>query len=581
MSDLLNKASLVMIPSGYKEDTVYSVVPTNGNGDLSFTRASNGTRINSAGLVEDCPWNIATYSEEFNNASWAKLNLTVTANDTTAPNGTITADKITSTNTTNTIQSSTTVVSGSIYTISVYAKNIDAGNIRIDMSNVAFGPVFTFATKTFSTVSGWTTSYEELPNGWFRLIATRLATSANASPQFGLNAVVGSVYIWGAQLNIGSTAKPYFPTTDRLNVPRLTYQNGGGGCPSLLLEKQSTNLALYSEQFDNAAWTKDGVTISANATTSPDGTQNADKIIGAASSGNKIIFQVNSITLGQPFTASAFFKKGEYKNAFLRVGGQTANPYVIYDLDTQSVVSTSGASSTQIESMGNGWYRISLTSLSATTTVIAPNVAFAPNSGYTISATNVLQYTGDGTSGGFAWGAQIEISSYKTSYIPTTSASATRVADACYKTGIGSLFGTNKGTFFWQGVTPYYVSGSGGAQYLWDISDTINFNLNRFALYTVGTNLVQLYTSVTGGNNATLAQNSFAKIALVWNGTNCSLYINGAVAISNQTIANSNPTAIHLNTRYSLNENGNAEVGEVVVFNTNLTNAELISLTTL
>ena len=168
--------------------------------------------------------------------------------------------------------------------------------------------------------------------------------------------------------------------------------------------------------------------------------------------------------------------------------------------------------------------------------------------------------------------------SYATSYIKTTSSSATRVADACYKTGIGSLFGTNKGTFFWQGITPYYVSGS---QYIWDISDTINYNLNRFGLYMVGTNTVQMYTSVTGGNNATLAENSFAKIALVWNGTSCSLYINGALAIGSQTISNSNPTAIHLNTRYSLNENGNGEVSEVVLFNTNLSNDELISLTTI
>jgi len=58
MSNLLSQASLVMIPSGYKEDVVYSPVPTDGSGDLSFTRASNGTRINSAGLVEVTPWNM-------------------------------------------------------------------------------------------------------------------------------------------------------------------------------------------------------------------------------------------------------------------------------------------------------------------------------------------------------------------------------------------------------------------------------------------------------------------------------------------------------------------------------------------
>jgi hypothetical protein len=57
MSDLLNSVSLVMIPSGYAEDKVYSAVPTDGSGDLSFTRSSNGTRINSAGLVEVVPWN--------------------------------------------------------------------------------------------------------------------------------------------------------------------------------------------------------------------------------------------------------------------------------------------------------------------------------------------------------------------------------------------------------------------------------------------------------------------------------------------------------------------------------------------
>ncbi len=91
MSDLLNKASLVMVPSGYKEDTVYSVVPSDGSGDLSFTRASNGTRINSAGLVEVCPWNLNTNSEDFA-TGWSGANRALTADATTAPNGTTTAN---------------------------------------------------------------------------------------------------------------------------------------------------------------------------------------------------------------------------------------------------------------------------------------------------------------------------------------------------------------------------------------------------------------------------------------------------------------------------------------------------------
>jgi hypothetical protein len=97
MSNLLSQASLVMIPSGYKEDVVYSQIPTNGNGDLSFTRASNGTRINSAGLVEDVPWNLFTYSEQFQNADWiggGGGKPTMTDNFATAPNGTNTASKM-------------------------------------------------------------------------------------------------------------------------------------------------------------------------------------------------------------------------------------------------------------------------------------------------------------------------------------------------------------------------------------------------------------------------------------------------------------------------------------------------------
>jgi hypothetical protein len=96
MSTLLEQASLVMIPSGYKEDVVYSQIPTSGAGDLSFTRASNGTRINSAGLVEVCPWNLCEYSED--QTQWTSQNqTTVTANSTTAPNGTLTADTVTPT----------------------------------------------------------------------------------------------------------------------------------------------------------------------------------------------------------------------------------------------------------------------------------------------------------------------------------------------------------------------------------------------------------------------------------------------------------------------------------------------------
>ncbi len=587
MSDLLNKASLVMIPSGYKEDIVYSAIPTDGSGDLSFTRASNGTRINSAGLVEDCPWNLLKYSEDFPNAEWNKSNVTITSNVVTAPNGTTTADKwvATAINGNHFISQNIGNQTG-VFTFSVYAKAAEYGFLRLqDVNAGKYNIVYNLSA---GTTSGTGASIEDAGNGWYKCIITFTATGTNSAygiigiPTSGTSLTflgdgTSGVYLWGAQLNIGSTAKPYFPTTDRLNVPRLTYQNGGGGCPSLLLEKQSTNLLTYSEQFDNAIWGKEGVSISANSTTSPNGTQSADKIIGGTTPGNQITYQITSISLGQSYAISAYFKKGEYKNAFLRAGGQSANPYVIYDLDTQSVVSTSGASSTKIESVGNGWYRITLTSSSATTTVIAPNVAFAPNSGYTISATNTLQYTGDNTSGGFAWGAQLELGLYPTSYIPTTSASATRVADACSKTGISSLIGQTEGTLFLDCEILTTAT-----------QDLLSIRPGGTSALVIGTasNLILGYViegaTVISMSFPNYAINTRYKIALAYKNGNCALYVNGTQAATSTT-AFTFSTA--LSTLY-LGESqyfGKASYknNEIVLFKTRLTNDELISLTTL
>jgi len=127
------------------------------------------------------------------------------------------------------------------------------------------------------------------------------------------------MWVWGAQLNIGSTAKPYFPTTDRLNVPRLTYQNGGGGCPSLLLEKQSTNYCLWSQAFTNAVWTTYYGTTTDNETISPDGTQNASKVIMGAGNTATLRQSIGGLTNGSPYTFSLYIKQGSGVTAFLDI----------------------------------------------------------------------------------------------------------------------------------------------------------------------------------------------------------------------------------------------------------------------
>jgi hypothetical protein len=69
---LLNEASFLVTPNGYKEDKLYAAIPTNGNGDMTVTRTGTATRVNEAGLVELVPYNLLLRSEEFDNAAWSQ-----------------------------------------------------------------------------------------------------------------------------------------------------------------------------------------------------------------------------------------------------------------------------------------------------------------------------------------------------------------------------------------------------------------------------------------------------------------------------------------------------------------------------
>jgi len=560
MSDLLNQASLVMVPSGYKEDTVYSVVPSDGSGDLSFTRASNGTRVNSAGLVEVVPWNLLQYSEQIGNGiAWQSLNgISITANDAVAPNGTTTADKLTDTSAGSSIvrQFDYNIIAGQTYTFSVYLKKASGSpvtRLRIEQNQSPFNNSFIDVTPT---------------NEWVRYSVTRTLEAGITDINFGILPDINaddSVYAWGAQLNIGSTAKPYFPTTDRLNVPRLTYQNGGGGCPSLLLEPQRTNLALYSEEFGNAYWTKNRSTITANssATLDPSGANGADKIVETATTLYHGIERAFG-TLSGNHCLSVFAKAAERNWVYLEFFTGATSFTSFFDLSSGTIGTSAAGNNAKIENYGNGWYRLSISRAAGSgTSFFVAGLA---------TADNTPSYTGNGTSGAYFYGAQLEAGAYPTSYIPTTSSSATRVADACFKDGL-SVFGTNQGTFFVDSIGPKFQT---AAQYLFDLSD--NSAGNRFALYSVANNELSLYTNT--GNNFSADVFARNKIAISWNGTTCKLYMNGTQML-NISCPTSNPTSINLNSRFNDVEFGDCQFNEVVCFPTALTNAELASLTTI
>jgi len=352
------------------------------------------------------------------------------------------------------------------------------------------------------------------------------------------------------------------------NVPRLDYTNST--CPKLLLEPQRTNLVLYSEAF-NAVWTLNGITVTPDATTSPTGVASADKLIATAGAGAKYAFQLLTVTNGVAYTTSAYFKAAEYTFAFMRLGGVDANPYVIYNLSTQAVVATSGLTSSTITSVGNGWYRVTATA-TQTSIVLAPVVMVIPSTGYTLSGDNLPQFTGDGTSGGFVWGAQAEEGAYATSFIPTEGTAVTRVADAASKTGISSLIGQTEGTVFFE--YPNFNSDFNSG--LIGIDD--GSGNNRILFYSDTNNRItaQVRTNGVSQQPASYSVSGDVKVAIAYDSTGFVFYVNGTLRFTGTAVVFSSTMSVLTYNHVGV---GSSITNQALLFKTRLTNAQLAELT--
>ena len=549
---LFDSASLVVTPSGYKEDKLYSIKPTDGSGDLVVTRATTATRVNSAGLIESVPYNLITYSQDFDNADWSKNNCTVTANATTAPNGTLTADFIVSTSTTETgVYKIPSVEGQNVW--SVYAKKGTGRYLVMNTNAPLIAAKFDLETGQIvgTPSTGATASIESVGSGWYRCIISS-STSTNRFTLFITNnttttdftSSVGlSVYLWGAQLVQGTSAKEYFPTTDRLNVPRLDYTNSS--CPSILVEPQRTNILSYSEQFDNAVWGAPANVI-ANTVVSPDGTTTGDTLTG----GLYRLQVFSSIT----YVFSFYAKKNAQSTFSMRVDAPTNQTYT-FNLDTGTA--DGGCSMVNV---GNGWYRcfMPFTSSLTGTGVFYPNV---------------------GGNNFYIWGAQLEAGSYATSYIPTVASSVTRNADVISKTGISSLIGQTEGTVFidvdvnlsYTQTDMRFINVSDGTSANWYFIGTNNANEFRFYYRAGATTYVSITTALTSGRH---------KLAFTYKSNDYVAYLDGTQVNNTTTLAVGSTSQIELGNSFG-SDIGKEYTNASALWKTRLTNTELASLTTI
>jgi hypothetical protein len=347
------------------------------------------------------------------------------------------------------------------------------------------------------------------------------------------------------------------------NVPRLDYLNST--CPSLLVEPQRTNLVLRSEEF-NLIWSQLNVTITANVTTAPDGTSTADKLVENATNNQHRIDQTTTSAIGTN-TFSVFAKKSERDSIWLRVG--TSGAY--FDLTNGTVSGATGVT-TSIVNYGNGWYKCSIVRTSTVANeVVRINLAIGING----------TYLGDGTSGLFIWGAQLEAGENATSYIPTTSAAVTRNADVISKTGISSLIGQTEGTVLCDINLTKLSEGKG----LFAID---NGTTNEYiALIRISTNIFRLRLKNSSGAAVTLINSivindARCKVGIAYKNGDYAMYVNGVLRGTSTNSTNYPTTTL---TQFILS---NASYGQLndsynisALWKTRLSNTELATLTTI
>lgn len=175
------------------------------------------------------------------------------------------------------------------------------------------------------------------------------------------------------------------------------------------------NFLAYSQEFDNAYWTKGNSSITANATTAPDGTTTADKLVeNTATNVTHTAQRSIAFTAGLTYTLSWHVKAAERTRCRMTFPSSlfAGSPNAQFDLSTGAKTLETDCVST-ITSLGSGWYRITATA--ACDTSGSSTVAIYP-----VNTGTNSQYTGDGTSGIYIWGAQCEQNTIPSAYFATT-----------------------------------------------------------------------------------------------------------------------------------------------------------------
>ena len=597
---LIDKASLLFVPSVVAEGKAFNILPSGNRApdstdqnsgydqtraDFDFDRGSNAaaTRVNASGLIEKYRENVLTYSNDFSNAAWTPFNASVTSGQS-GYDGSNDAWKFNESATTGEHQLKQIFTQSGVNCLSIYAKAAERDVIifRMNLSSSWTNVFFNLTSGSVVSTGGFVdATITSVGNGWYRCEAvfTNL-TGSTVQYQLGLDNTTYSyageagkgIYIQSAQLESGLVATDVLTsgaTTAKAGVlvdlPRINYDaNGENG--ALLLEPSRQNLIPQTEYLNGISWSgKIGTSFDTNTTTSPEGLENSALLKEDSSNGSHFAYKDFNLTNGSTYTIS-IFAKSNGANRNLRFGdggvGWSSGFNGVFNLTDGT------ATGGDIESMGDGWYRCSVT---GTTNATTSRLIIYSTLGTATS------YQGDGSSGVFLYGFQLEVGAYATSYIPNhgESGGVTRAADSCSVTGASDILNNTEGVFYVEFKTDYRES----VARRFSISDgTTNNRVNIYA----NSDKVEGFIGGTSTTFITpLALGEFVKVAFKYKSGQNAFYVNGTkISTSTDTFTLSGLNRVG----FDLTSGANLFFGDVkqlAVFNEALSDSELATLTTL
>lgn len=363
------------------------------------------------------------------------------------------------------------------------------------------------------------------------------------------------------------------------NQARLNYNFIDGVVqpdPHLLLEATRTNSLTYSEAFDNSYYSKFNTSITPNVVTSPKGSLNADKIV---ENSNDSFHSLDSAytSIAGDLSASMFVKKDERK--YIRLIITQLNPTIehsaLFDLENKSIYYTSSGVTAEINEFQDDWFRIKI-SVNSTGNLARMSILLQ-----TVLQNNSQSYQGDGTSGIYIWGAQLEAGSYPTSYIPTSGSAVTRTEDFCYiNSGLADILNTNEGTLFVDVEVPR-VSTTGSYERIALTDQNASTDRVLFDNYNGSWRVVLISSAGTQTASIRSVQaNTRIKVAFTYSSSQIRVSYDGNDATT--TSISYTPSTTLESFKFSNKDGGNKWQGKIyqaMYFDTALSNSELEEIT--